>query len=60
VILVFCCIGVFTVNNTTTDVLVMALFGVFGYLLLKIRCEPAPLILGLFWGRCWRRTFAAR
>ena len=36
VILVFCCIGVFTVNNTTTDVLVMAVFGLFGYLLIKI------------------------
>jgi TctA family transporter len=50
VILVFCCIGVFTVNNTTTDVLVMAVFGLFGYLLIKIRCEPAPLLLGFVLG----------
>ncbi len=33
-------------NNSTFDVLVMALFGVVGYLLPKIGCEPAPLILG--------------
>jgi TctA family transporter len=57
VILVFCCIGVFTVNNTTTDVLVMALFGVFGYLLLKIRCEPAPLILGFILGPMLEENF---
>jgi putative tricarboxylic transport membrane protein len=30
IILIFCCIGVYTVNNTTTDVLIMALFGLFG------------------------------
>jgi len=45
-ILVFCCIGVFSVNNATADIVVMVAFGVFGYLLPKIGCEPAPLILG--------------
>src|SRR5262245_16323487 len=57
VILVFCCIGVFTVNNTTTDVLVMAVFGLFGYLLIKIRCEPAPLILGFILGPMLEENF---
>ena len=57
VILVFCCIGVFTVNNTTTDVLVMAAFGLFGYLLIKIRCEPAPLILGFILGPMLEENF---
>jgi TctA family transporter len=46
-ILVFCCIGAYSVNNSTFDVMVMALFGVVGYLLPKIGCEPAPLILGV-------------
>ena len=57
VILVFCCIGVYTVNNTTTDVLVMAVFGLFGYLLIKIRCEPAPLILGFILGPMLEENF---
>jgi TctA family transporter len=38
-------------------VLVMALFGVFGYLLLKIRCEPAPLILGFILGPMLEENF---
>ena len=57
IILVFCCIGVYTVNNTTTDVLVMAVFGLFGYLLIKIRCEPAPLILGFILGPMLEENF---
>jgi putative tricarboxylic transport membrane protein len=57
VILVFCCIGVLTVNNTTADVLVMAAFGLFGYLLIKIRCEPAPLILGFILGPMLEENF---
>ncbi len=57
IILVFCCIGVFTVNNTTTDVLVMAAFGLFGYVLIKIRCEPAPLILGFILGPMLEENF---
>lgn len=49
-ILVFCAIGVFSLNNTTFDVYLMALFGLFGYLLRKIDCEPAPLLLGFILG----------
>jgi putative tricarboxylic transport membrane protein len=56
-ILVFCCIGVFTVNNTTVDVLVMAVFGLFGYLLIKLKCEPAPLILGFILGPMLEENF---
>jgi len=57
IILVFCCIGVYTVNNTTVDVLVMAAFGLFGYFLIKIRCEPAPLILGFILGPMLEENF---
>jgi len=46
----FCCVGAFTVNSNTFDVLVMAFFAVFGYLCLKLECEPAPLILGFVLG----------
>ncbi|MBX9741485.1 MAG: tripartite tricarboxylate transporter permease [Beijerinckiaceae bacterium] len=46
----FCCIGTYTINSNVTDVAVMAFFVVFGYLCLKLDCEPAPLILGFVLG----------
>jgi putative tricarboxylic transport membrane protein len=49
-ILVFCCIGVYSVANDPADVVMMAGFGAFGYLLLKLGCPPAPLILGFILG----------
>jgi TctA family transporter len=50
IILVFCGIGVFSVNNSGFDVYLMALFGVLGYILAKLECEPAPLLLGFILG----------
>ena len=49
-IMVFCCIGVYSVQNDPADVLMMAGFGCFGYLLLKLGCSPAPLVLGFILG----------
>jgi TctA family transporter len=49
-ILVFCAIGVFSLSNTEFDVYLMALFGVFGYVCSKLRCEPAPMLLGFIIG----------
>ncbi|HQS49800.1 MAG TPA: tripartite tricarboxylate transporter permease, partial [Xanthobacteraceae bacterium] len=49
-IVAFCCIGVYSVNNNTFDVYTMALFGVLGYVLVKLDCEPAPLLLGFVIG----------
>jgi len=49
-ILVFMSIGVFSLSNNPFDVLIMAIFGVFGYLWVKLECEPAPLILGFILG----------
>lgn len=49
-ILVFCSIGVFSLNNSTFDVYLMAMFGVLGYVLSKLDCEPAPLLLGFILG----------
>ena len=46
----FCCIGAYTINTNVTDIWVMAFFTVFGYLCLKLECEPAPLILGFILG----------
>ena len=49
-ILVFCAIGVYTVNNTTFDVWIIAAFGVIGYIFAKLQCEAAPLLLGFILG----------
>jgi TctA family transporter len=49
-IVAFCCIGAYTINNKPFDLFVMAFFAVFGYLALKLDCEPAPLILGFVLG----------
>jgi TctA family transporter len=49
-IVIFCCIGVYSVNRNIADLYVMAFFAVFGYLCLKLDCEPAPLILGFVIG----------
>jgi putative tricarboxylic transport membrane protein len=49
-ILVFCCIGVYSLNNTSFDVYMTAIFGVIGYVFYKLKCEPAPLLLGFILG----------
>jgi TctA family transporter len=49
-ILVFMSIGVFSLSNNAFDVLIMAIFGAFGYLCTKLECEPAPMILGFILG----------
>ena len=56
-ILVFCCIGVYTVNNTVFDVYITATFGVIGYLFFKLGCEPAPLLLGFVLGPMMEENF---
>ncbi|MBC7622767.1 MAG: tripartite tricarboxylate transporter permease [Aeromicrobium sp.] len=49
-ILVFCCIGVYSLSNSPFDVVITAMFGLIGYLFLKLDCEPAPLLLGFILG----------
>jgi putative tricarboxylic transport membrane protein len=49
-IIAFCCIGVYAINSKPFDAFVMAFFAVFGYVALKLDCEPAPLILGFVLG----------
>lgn len=49
-IIVFCCVGVFSLNNSPFDVYVMIGLGLFGYIFRLLDCEPAPLILGLVLG----------
>jgi putative tricarboxylic transport membrane protein len=49
-IMVFCCIGLYTLNNNNFDVYMAAIFAVIGYLFMKLGCEPAPLLLGFILG----------
>ncbi|RJG03903.1 tripartite tricarboxylate transporter permease [Noviherbaspirillum sedimenti] len=49
-ILAFCAIGVFSLNNAEFDIYLLALFGLAGYVLAKLGCEPAPLLLGFILG----------
>jgi putative tricarboxylic transport membrane protein len=44
-ITIFCLIGAYSLNNSVFDMLIMAIFGVLGYVLKKIGYESAPLIL---------------
>lgn len=50
-ILIFCCIGIYSVNNQPVDVAFTAMFGLFGYILIKLGFEPAPMLLGFVLGK---------
>jgi TctA family transporter len=56
-ILVFCCIGVYSVNNTTFDIYLTAGFGIIGYLFNKLECEAPPLLLGFVLGPMMEENF---
>jgi len=49
-IILFCCIGNFSVSNNPFDLYLCAMIGVLGYVLVKLECEPAPLLLGYVLG----------
>ncbi|MBM4315175.1 MAG: tripartite tricarboxylate transporter permease [Deltaproteobacteria bacterium] len=49
-IVLFCAVGVFSTNNSTWDIWMLGLFGVIGYLFIKLGAEPAPLLLGFILG----------
>lgn len=49
-ILLFCTIGAYTVNNNRYDIIIMTIFGLIGYLMKKLEYEPAPLVLALVLG----------
>ncbi len=46
-VIMFCIIGVYEVNNSIVDVWIMLIMGVIGYALRKFGLDPAPLVLGL-------------
>lgn len=49
-IVLFCAVGVYSTNNNTFDVWMVGLFGLIGYVFVKLAVEPAPLLLGLILG----------
>jgi putative tricarboxylic transport membrane protein len=49
-IVLFCAVGVYSTNNNTFDIWMVALFGIVGYVFSKLGCEPAPLLLGFILG----------
>lgn len=49
-IMVFSGIGIYSVNNSSTEVYLAALFGVLGLVWLKLECSPAPMLLGFVLG----------
>lgn len=49
-ILIFCCIGVYSLNNNVFDVLTTIVFGFLGYVFIRLGCQPAPLLIGFVLG----------
>ena len=69
-VLVFCCIGIYSLNTSPIEILLALAFGLFGYWLLLHAFEPAPLLLGFILGPlmeeicarpcCWRTAMSGR
>ena len=51
IIVLFCCIGVYSIRNTAFDIWIMGIFGVIGYIFRKVDLDPGPLILAFVLGR---------
>jgi putative tricarboxylic transport membrane protein len=56
-ILVFCCIGIHSINADPGAIILTAIFGFLGYGLLKLGFELAPLLLGFILGGMLEETF---
>ena len=56
-IVLFCCIGTYSVGNTVFDIWVMLLFGLLGVFFYKVGAEPAPFILGFILGPLMEENF---
>jgi len=49
-VVMFMAFGAYSMSNSPFDLLVLAIFGIAGYVFVKLECEPAPLVLGLILG----------
>jgi putative tricarboxylic transport membrane protein len=56
-IIFFCCVGTYSINNNFSDIYTTAVFGLIGYLFLRLDMEPAPLLLGFILGPMLEENF---
>jgi putative tricarboxylic transport membrane protein len=49
-IMAFSAIGIYSVNNSSFEIYLTALFGIFGFVLMKLGFPPAPMLLGYVLG----------
>ena len=50
-IVIFCCIGVYSINREVADIVILMVLALVGYTLVKFNFEPAPLTLGFVLGK---------
>jgi TctA family transporter len=56
-IVLLCCIGVYTINNSAVDIIFIVFFTLLGALAIRFGCEPAPLILAFVLGQPMEENF---
>ena len=56
-ILFFCCIGTYSINNNLDDIFITAIFGFIGYIFMRLKLDPAPLMLGFILGPMLEENF---
>jgi len=56
IIILLCIIGAYSLNSAPFDIAIMVVFGGVGYLMRKLRYEPAPLLLALVLGTAMERA----
>ena len=47
IIILFCLIGVYSLNNNVIEIFIMIFFGIIGYFMRKLEFEPAPFVMGM-------------
>ena len=50
-ILLFCCVGAYSINTNVLVVFMTIPFAILGYVFKKLECEPAPMLLGFVLGK---------
>ncbi len=56
-ILFFCCIGTYSINNNLDDIFITSFFGFVGYMFMRLKLDPAPLMLGFILGPMLEENF---
>jgi putative tricarboxylic transport membrane protein len=57
IIVLFCCIGTYSISNSVFDVWVMLICGIIGVFFIKVGAEPAPFVLGFILGPLMEENF---